>query len=243
MDRPLFIAPGRQRFRKRGGPEAWGTPMPLLHESITEFRESTLVERVLREGHYRDTLFNVKGISAKGAEIRQQVQLRDYKRELAGDVDILIIPPDQPEFSAAIQVKRLKAVVTMNEDGSDNSFTGHPDRFSELMAKGILQANQTKEVGFSHVYLWVFVVIDTRARNSGWYTYEGPDPLLRSQISHAISPQGLTGTIGLMEFQWVQAMDRPPFELSSHGGHLTRLSEPTAQPPDLTAWLRGIAAH
>ena len=48
---------------------------------------------------------------------------------------------------------------------------------------------------------------------------------------------GLDPTIGLMKFDWVQPMDRPPFELSTHGGHLRTLTESTAQPPELTDWL------
>jgi hypothetical protein len=41
-------------------------------------------------------------------------------------------------------------------------------------------------------------------------------------------------------FEWVQPMDRPPIELSTHGGHLRKLAATTAQPPDLTEWLRTI---
>jgi hypothetical protein len=34
--------------------------------------------------------------------------------------------------------------------------------------------------------------------------------------------QGLDPSIGLMQFDWVQTIDRPPFELASHGGSLIR---------------------
>lgn len=84
------------------------------------------------------------------------------------------------------------------------------------------------------------MAIDTRARNNGWYTFDGPDSLLRSRIQQAISPVGLDPTVGLMEFEWVQPMDRPPFELSTHGGHLRKLAEGTTQPLELTEWLRTI---
>ena len=56
----------------------------------------------------------------------------------------------------------------------------------------------------------------------------------------AISPVGLDPTIGLMEFDWVQPVDRPPFELSTHGGHLINLAGTTPQPPELTEWLRTL---
>ena len=44
-------------------------------------------------------------------------------------------------------------------------------------------------------------------------------------------------TVGLMKFEWVQPMDRPPFELSTHGGDLRELAKSTEQPRELTEWL------
>jgi hypothetical protein len=109
--------------------------------------------------------------------------------------------------------------------------------------KGVEQANESKRVGFSQVYLWVFVAIDTRERNNGRYTYDGPDSLLRSRIGQAVSPIGLEETVGLMSFEWVQPIDRAPFELGTYGGHLMRLAESTTQPHELTEWLRTLAEH
>jgi hypothetical protein len=238
MERGLYIVGGPRRFRKPGGPEEWGTPMPLLHDSIAKIPEKDLIARVLNDVHYRDTLFNIKGMFTKGARILEQIELRHFRKELAGEIDILVVPDGHPELSTAIQVKRFKAIVGMDEQGIDDAEVGHPNRFQELIAKGIQQANETKRVGFSQVYLWVFVAVDTRARNNGWYTYDGPDSLLNSRIHQAISPVGLDPTVGLMKFEWVQPMDRPPFELSTHGGSLDRLAESTRQPSELTEWIR-----
>jgi hypothetical protein len=238
MDRPLYIVGGPRRFRTPGGPEEWGKPMPLLHDSIAKIPEKELVAHVLNDVHYRETLFNIKGIFTKGARILEQIELRHFRKDLAGEIDILVVPGGQPQQATAIQVKRFKAIVGVDEQGFDEADVGHPSRFQELMAKGIQQANETKRLGFAQVYLWIFVAIDTRARNSGWYTYEGPDSLLNSRIYQAISPVGLSPTVGLMKFEWAQPMDRPPFELSTHGGSLIKLAESTSQPPELTEWLR-----
>jgi hypothetical protein len=240
MERPLYIAGGRRQFRQPGGPEQWGTPMPLLHRSITEPDEAELVTQVLNDAHYRDTLFNIKGFQTKDALVLECVDLRRLRRDVAGDVDILVIPRDEPELSTAIQVKRFEARVRMNERGEDTVEGGSARRFRKLMAKGIKQANRTKRLGFAQVYLWIFVVIDTRERNSGWYTYDGPDSLLCSQIKSAISPVGLDPAIGLIEFEWVQPMDRPPFALGTHRGHLTKLAETGVQPAELTSWVRTL---
>ncbi len=194
--------------------------------------------RVLNDSHYRETVLNIKGIGTKDTRIVEQVELRLFRKNLAGEVDILVVPNEQPELSTAIQVKRLKAVVQMDDLGHDSAFVGHPSRFQELIAKGIEQANQTKAVGFAQVYLWVFVAIDTRQRNNGWYSYDGPDSNLQCLINSAISPTGLDPAVGLMRFEWVQPMDRAPFELSTHGGSLLSLATTTEQPPELTEWLR-----
>lgn len=214
--------------------------MPLLHRSITDLREQELVTHVLNDPHYRGTLFNIKGMFTQGARILEEVPLHRLRKTLAGDIDILVVPGGHPELSTAIQVKRFEAIVRMTADGSDELDGGCTERYQKLMAKGIKQANRTKALGVAQVYLWIFIVIDTRHRNSGWYTYEGPDALLRSQIQQSISPVGLDPTIGLMEFEWCQPMDRPPFELSTHGGHLRRLAAPTPQPADITEWLQTL---
>ena len=78
MDRPLYIVGGRRRFRKPGGPEEWGAPMPLLHRSITEPEEAELVSHVLNDVHYRDTLFNIKGMRTKDARVLECIELRDF---------------------------------------------------------------------------------------------------------------------------------------------------------------------
>lgn len=236
MDKPLYIA-GPGHSPQPRGPEEWGTPMPLLHDSIADIPEKDLVAKVLNDLHYRQILFNVKGMFTEGAQILEQVELRHFRKDLTSEVDILVLPAGHPEQATAIQVKRFKAKVGLDEAGFDEAITGHPKRFQELFEKGVQQANESKRVGFSQVYLWVFVAIDTRKRNSGRYTYDGADSLLRSRIQQAISPVGLDPRVGLMEFEWVQPMDRPPFELSTHGGHLERLAESSTQPAELTDWL------
>lgn len=209
--------------------------MPLLHRSITEINEKELIARVLRDPHHQHTLFNIKGLLSDGARIFREVEVREFRKDLTGDVDILVVPHDAPEQSTAIQVKRFKAVV-----GIDDANLGHPDRLRKLITKGIQQANDTALIGFSQVYLWVFVLVDTRAQNAGRLTYDGPDSDVRSRIEHAISPLGLEARIGLMDFEWGQPMDRPPFELGTHGGHLRRLAQSVEQPHELTEWLRGL---
>ena len=67
----------------------------------------------------------------------EQIELRHFRNDLTGDIDILVVPANEPELSTAIQVKRFKAVATRDEQGVDDAAVGHPKRFQELMAKGV----------------------------------------------------------------------------------------------------------
>ena len=192
--------------------------MPLQHESIADILEKELVKKVLRDPYYRDVLLNIKGLLSEGARILREVELREFRKDLKGDIDILVVPPDAPEESTAIQVKRFKAKVSPAE-----ATTVHPNRLRKLFTKGVRQANDLAAIGFSQVYLWVFVVVDTRAQNGGRFSYDGADSRLQSRLRQAISPVNLDPQVGLMTFEWVQPMDRAPFELGTHGGHLEQL--------------------
>ncbi len=231
MDRPLYV-PGPRRLPQPRGPAAWGTPMPLLHESIADIKETPFIARVLSDLHHRHTLFNLKGVQVEGAHLRQGVELCEFRKDLAGDIDILVLPAGQPEQATAIQVKRFKV-------GSKAVRTGKPNRMADFK-EGVRQANDLTRLGFSQVYLWVFVLIDTREQNGGRFTYDGPDAELHSRIEHAISTLGLDPRVGLMSFEWVQPIDRPPLELGTFGGHLRQSAQPMTQPAELTHWLRTL---
>ena len=69
-----------------------------------------------------------------------------------------------------------------------------------------------------------------------WAAYD----LFAGGQSQIISTTGLDPTVGLMKFEWVQPMDRPPFELNTHGGSLIRLAANTTQPHELTEWLHAM---
>ena len=51
---------------------------------------------------------------------------------------------------------------------------------------------------------------------------------------------GLDTGIGVMKFEWAQPMDRPPFELSTHGSGLKRLATTVAQSAAVTARIREL---
>jgi hypothetical protein len=230
----VYIAGPRWRKQRRG-PEGWGTWVDPLHLSITKILEQDFIEKILNDLHYRANLFNIKDLDAADALIKSGVELREFRIDLIGDIDVLIVPRGSPERSTAIQVKRFP--VNVREDGHD----WQRDRMTRLFQKGIIQANYAaRAVGFSQVYFWTFVLADTRWQNGGRYTYDGPDSALHSEIRYAMSPVGLDRRVGLVHFEWVQPMDRPPLELATYGGSLENLAARATQPLELTEWLASL---
>ncbi len=82
-----------------------------------------------------------------------------------GDVDILLYNRDRPQHSVAIEVKRVKF-------SSEAIVTLRPNKVHEL-AKGVEQANRLARIGFSQVYFYPFIVVDSRVRNGGHNTWAG----------------------------------------------------------------------
>jgi len=210
--------------------------MPLLHASIADIPEKELVSQVLASRFDREAVLNVKGIEERGSRILREQDLRGFRRKLSGDVDVMVVPSSGAAGTTAIEVKRFP--VKLAENGE-----AHPraNYFEELFEKGVDQANARASLGFAQVYLWIFVAVDSRAANGGRFTYDGMSSLVRARIDNAISLRRLQPGVGLMEFEWVQAIDRPPLSFGSSGSDLHRLAKSTGtQPAALTAWIERL---
>jgi hypothetical protein len=205
--------------------------MPLKHESIADIPEAALVDRVIRDPHWRRTLLNLKGIP-ENADAFLRVPLSRLVPRSHGDVDLLLVSPTPLCDAVAVEIKRFKV-------GLAGVRAGVANKLHEFK-KGVAQANRLASLGFSQVYLWVIVVADTREQNGGRYTYKGLTPELRSSVNAAISTSGLRPEVGLMQLEFVQPMDREPFELGTYGGHLMRLATPRTQDHELSERIRNV---
>jgi hypothetical protein len=209
--------------------------MDFLHGSISDNTEADLVSFMLGSRH--SMLYGTHGIDARfdrQDRIKTAVERSRYRRDLEGDFDIVVVPPARPEESVSLQVKRIKVSATGAVTGRPNGLTG--------IAKGIEQANDDAALGFKFVYLVVFIVIDTRLKNAGRFTYEGPTPEMRWLIDDAIRPIGLDPRVGLMTCEEVQTMDQPAFTVGT--GHIALKRTATAAPQSrmLTTWLDSLVA-
>lgn len=207
--------------------------MKFRKSSLVDIDEAALIKRLVADGHRRSRLFAIRGFP-RNPTFRQRVPLTGLPQSPKGDVDILAWTPGKPEGAVAIEVKRIKARV------GDNPSDTRVNKLQEFR-RGIDQVNRLARIGFSQVYLWVFVLVDSRKRNAGKITYDGLTPPLSQQIAETISIQDLDARVGLIHHEFVQPMDYKPLDVGSFGGKLIRLPHESLQPVEVTAWVRGLS--
>lgn len=203
----------------------------LTHTSIAVIPEALLIDRLIRDSHWRSRILGIEGIHSNST-LFQSVLLSGLPGKCRGDVDILLVPPGRPDLATAIQVKRIKV-------GAAALRTRQPNKLRGL-EEGVRQANLLARIGFSQVYLYVFVVVDSREQNVGRISYDGLSRELRELLRQSISPIGLDQRVGLMHYEFGQPMDDEPLGSGTYGADLVRLAESMVQPPEVTAWVQDL---
>jgi len=199
------------------------------HASLADIPERELVAKLMSDMQWRERLVGIHGIPFN-AEFALEVPLDGLPHDPKGDIDILLAAPSHPEVSTAVQVKRVKV--------SGGSFpSGNPNKLGEL-GMGYRQANLLWEIGFSQVYIFILVVVDSRSINKQLPSYGGLTPDLRAKIENVISTEGLLPSIGLLRYEFVQPMDAAPLSVGTFASGLIRLATEQTQPSDVTNWVR-----
>ncbi len=227
----------RRGHRFAAYPRCWADQweVDVKQASAADIPEPELVERLTSSWFHRSWALNVEGIASDGVVFRG-IQLGGLPGNPRGDVDILVVPPGSPQLAAAVQVKRIK----VDAEGLE---TDRPNNLGSLKT-GVRQTNLLANLGFHRVYLFVIVVVDSRARNAGRVGYEGLSPQLDAKISGWISPAGLAARAGLFHLEIVQAMDiGGPLESGTSGVRQLKPAEPIAQSPDVTAWISQLESR
>ena len=164
----------------------------MKHPSITVTREHDLVDRLLAEPVGWNRLINISGFPSDGVALKR-VPLGGVpaKPHNKGDVDILLVGKNRPQDSIAIEAKRLTVPAAAIENLNVYNL-------GELK-KAVEQANRLAEIGFSEAYLYVFVVIDTRAQNAGTESWRGAPMEVRAKIENdlAMGQSELDPRVGL----------------------------------------------
>lgn len=206
----------------------------FVHPSLASLPESDLVKRLLDHPFNRRDLLGVRGIPSDAINL-DQVAMLGLPGKPEGDIDLLAWASGKPDEATAFEIKRFKVVV--RNDGS-----AQPNKLHEF-AKGVRQANLLAAIGFSRVYLWVIVVVDSRRQNAGAMSYAGMNATLEGKIAEAMPTAALEARVGLVAHELVQPMDHPPLTLGSGGLTLVKEATPIAQPLEITKWLMKIPGY
>ena len=203
----------------------------MIHESLAEIPEGCLLEKL------QGSLFEMRGIPDDVLEFHGVPLPVDAQGKLKGDIDVLLCSHSQPSAATAIQAKRVKVGMKALREG------GQPNKLQQV-AKGVRQANLLAEMGFWQVYLYILVVVDSREKNAGRVSYEGPPPALREIITRGISiyKKDLNPRVGLVCCEFVQPMDREPLRVGTGSISLERMAKRLTQSDELTKWVKEAIA-
>jgi hypothetical protein len=186
------------------------------------------VRRLLAHPFNRADLLGIRGIPSDALTLTT-VPLIGLPGSPQGDVDILAWAPPRTDEAVAFEVKRFKVVVEQDSWARLNKL--------HEFQQGVRQANLLARIGFCQVYLWVLVVVDSRAQNVGTISYAGMNSDTNREVGAAVDTRGLDSRIGVVVHELVQPMDNPPLTVGSGGIHLIHAATPVPQPPEVTAWV------
>src|SRR6266849_3303900 len=91
-------------------------------------------------------------------------------------------------------------------------------RRSSRRSRRLTNRPTATRVGFSQVYLYVIVVVDSRELNIGkGHSYDGLSNDHRGLVRNALSLAGLDARVGFLQAELAQTADDPPLWPSSFG--------------------------
>jgi hypothetical protein len=201
------------------------------HSSLTEIPEGILVKYLMNAPDWRERIIGIDGIPSN-AQWQLEVPLNGLPGDPKGDIDILLAPSAHPEFTTALQVKRVKV-------GSNAFRNSAPNKLQEL-DKLLRQGNLLAEIGFAQVYCCALVVVDSRDNNRDEFSYKGLTSQLKSIIERAISTSmvGLDDRVGFVHYELVQPVNDKPLAAGTYAANLGRKATLNNQPVVVTDWVR-----
>jgi hypothetical protein len=160
--------------------------------------------------------------------LRSELPVDPVTGRQRGDIDILTMPPASPNAAVAIEAKCVRvppiAFKTIEPNGLSN------------WRKGISQANKSAALGFHKVYLYMFLLIDSREQDNRSF-FRGATPELMERVHSALRLSELDPRVGVVENQFVQPFDRPPFMTGGASSQILRFATEVEQPAEITAWV------
>ncbi len=200
-----------------------------MEPSLADIWEAEFVDRILGDHTWRQVIGVPPGTPDDALSTVRRDLPCDDKGRRRGDVDILLMPPAQPELATAIEVKRVKV-------GQQAFKTGMPNRLANLR-EGLDQANRLAALGFHRVFFYILIAIDSRDNNQGKWVYAGITPELLGTIRSAYDIRSLDPRVGVVEAEFAQPVDREPFLSGTVGWNFVRHAISADQNPSITQWV------
>jgi hypothetical protein len=128
-------------------------------ESITSINEAEVVKWLFGKNGFLD--FFCEDFFSKPQNTKSFFTLTDpftVKNEKPGDIDLLIVDPEEPHKSIAFECKRIKIETLENQETKINGL-----RNLEL---GINQVNNYLKLGFHQTYLMIIILDDCKNTKS-----------------------------------------------------------------------------
>jgi len=151
-----------------------------------------------------------------------------------GDIDIFLVSPSSPENSIAIEVKRVK----LGKYEIRKNLTNINDK--DRLSNGVQQANKLARLKFSQVYLYIFIVVDSKEKNIGSISYNcqtnKQNQMIDGLINETIS-NSLDKRVGVVKFEFAKAMDESSLFIDTGGSKLIKRAEIINQPTELNEWV------
>ena len=202
----------------------------VMEDSITDVPEANVVDRVFEAPTWRLTMgLPPLADHSWPHRLRSELPVDPLTGRQRGDIDILTMPPASPKAAVAIEAKCVRvpasAFKTIEPNGLSN------------WRKGITQANKSAGLGFHKVYLYMFLLIDSREHNAGERLYRGATPELLERVYSALRLGELDPRVGVVQNQFVQPFDRPPFITGMASSQILRFATEVEQTEEITAWV------
>jgi hypothetical protein len=143
-----------------------------------------------------------------------------------GDIDILLFQRDSPQRSVAIECKRIKVEALSERDVKING--------EKNIGEGIIQANEYFNLGFSRVYLLIFLLHDGRKLNTPNILFRYGKGLKVERL-YSLPWQGdLHEKVGIIFVEVYQISDRDVNTTYGLGICVDKRASEQEQPYDLT---------
>lgn len=197
-------------------------------QSATEWPEEQLVTWLFSRPRVRAMICEELGLPEQACyrtEVRAPF-VQDSNRK-PGDIDLLLVGPEQPQAAVAVETKRVK--VRPGRDGVQ-VINKLPD-----FIKGMRQASGLLNLGFSRAYMAMLAVVDARDETDSGFMFRGMQPAGMRYVVETPDWDLLRSEVGMLYVEVVQPVNRSIDEAAIIRLAILRAAQPQEQSVETTS--------